>query len=493
MSDDNIQEVKLEVTEETRIVEIPKFKVSVFKSIIKNVTRYCKYLKLPLPEVKSLGEKSYYVLNKRIAINGTSYIMNNTVTDNYEEIKTELKKHDNVNGFNPCTIISQEVEVFEINIIEEVKPENEWEILGVIDHVESLVISAPNKQIPHELIPHNLSDSSNCDHCHTKRQRNKTMFVQNKDTHETKQVGGTCIRYYLGYDYERILTLITELDLFRTDFGESGGWDDEDWYDGFGGGYYNPEDEIVSVSDSVKYFFWFVKNKGYTSKASAERFNMNNTDGREKNSTSQDITQYLRYINVPPRGGSSRDAKDAMEEWMEDNKKYQDIIKKASNEYYDIMKKFIEERYRDNNFLVNSRNFFITGGVKIKHLRYVISTCSMYWGMKLAEDAKNVKKEETLKSNFVGEVGEKVPLLNLTIQNISGFEGSFGWTNIYRLTDDKGNIFTKFGTINPRFITDDSEVTEIEKGAIVSFTAEIKKHDTYRDAKQTVLGRLSKI
>ena len=38
---------------------------------------------------------------------------------------------------------------------------------------------------------------------------------------------------------------------------------------------------------------------------------------------------------------------------------------------------------------------------------------------------------------------EKEKLENLTIQNVSGFEGSFGWTNIYRLTDDKGKWIGK--------------------------------------------------
>jgi len=491
---DKKHEMKLEVTEESKVIEVPKFQVSVFESLLKNIKRYCKYLKLPQPEVKELGTKSYYALTRRYP-DGTTSTLKGTITDNYDEIKKNREDRTDSNGFNSYSIISQEVEVYEINIIEEVKPDNDWEIQGVIDHTEGIITSAPNKQVPFKLIPSNLNDSTHCDHCNTKRFRNKTIFVKNTDTNDIKRVGGSCIRYYLGYDYERILKIITTLNLFNQTFSTSGGWGDEDWYDGFGGRrYYDPEDDVVDVKDVVKYFFWFVQNKGYTSKSAADKWNeKNGSNGKEKSSTSQNLYEYLRYIYVPPTPGHSNDAKEAMDRWMNDNNKFHEILKKAPTEFFKIMKKFIDERYKDNNFLVNTRNFFNNGSVKIKHIKYIVSACSMYWGMKLAEDRKNEKTKEYKKSEFVGQVGEKTPLENLTIQNISGFEGSFGWTSIYRMTDSKGNIYTKFGTINPRFITKDSPVTDIEKGAVVSFTAEIKKHDTYKDIKQTTLGRLSKI
>jgi hypothetical protein len=488
---DKKHEMKLKVTEGKKIIEVPKFQVSVFNSLLKNITRYCKYLKLPQPEVKELDNKTYYAIQRRNP-DGTVSVLRGTITDNFDEIKSNIDKRDN--KYKSFSIISQDVNVYEINIVEEIKPENEWEILGVIDHNDGIITSAPNKQVPFKLIPNNLHDSSDCDHCNTKRFRNKTIYVKNTKNGEIKRVGGTCIRYYLGYDYERILNIITNLNLFNSTFSDvGGGWDDDDWFGGFGGRSYNPEDEVVGVNEVVKYFFWFVENKGYTSKAAAERYNAKVEDEyKHKNSTSQDITKYLRYIYVMPIGGG-KDAQRHFEIWENDVKEFNEIIKKAPTGYLNKVKKFINDNYKDNNFLVNSRNFFNSGSVTIKHLRFVVSACSMYWGMKLAEDRRNEKTKELKKSEYVGEVGEKTPLKNLTIQSVSGFEGSFGWTNIYRLTDDNGNIYTKFGTINPRFINDDSPVTDISKGAIVSFTAEIKKHDTYKDIKQTVLGRLSKI
>jgi len=491
---DKKHEMKLEVTEQKKVIEVPKFKVSVFDSLLKNIKRYCKYLKLPQPIVKEMGDKSYYALSRRNPMHGTTDTLKSTITDNYDEIKKKLEEHTDSNGLTNCSIISQEVEVYEIDIIEEVKPDNDWEIQGVIDHNDGIITSAPNKQVPFKLVPNDLTDSSHCDHCNSKRFRNKTIFVKNTDTNEIKRVGGSCIRYYLGYDYERILKIITQLNLFNDNFGRpGGGWDDDEWFGGFGGRY-DPENEIVDVKEVVSYFFWFVTNKGYTSKAAADRWNAKvGYDGSQKESTSQSIADYLRYIYVPPIGGFGSESKDAMDRWQREADEYKEALKNAPKGYFQKVKKFINANYKENNFLINSRNFFNSGGIKIRSLRFVVSACSMFWGMKLAEDRKNEKTKEFKKSNFVGEVGEKTPLENLTIQNISGFEGSFGWTNIYRMTDEKGNIYTKFGTINPRFITKDSPVTDISKGAVVSFTAEIKKHDTYKETKQTTLGRLSKI
>jgi len=469
-----------------KIIEVPKFQESVFISLLKNIKRYCKYLKLPTPIVNDLPDKTYFVIQRHY-FEGKSLFVNSTMTDNYDDVKRYKEDRPKQN----LTIVSQDVSVKEIEIVEEIKPENEWEILGVLDHEEGLIISAPNKQVPYDRVPKNLHDSSNCDHCHTKRFRNKTIFVENQDTKEIKCVGGTCIRYYLGYDYEKIMNIITQLNMFKNYFGDGGGgWGDDDWFDGFGGKRYNPEDDITDVKDIVKYFMYWVNVKGYLSKAGAER---QNTGERTILSTSEIINRDLHYIYCPPIGGSSRDAKDAMEEWEEDYKAYSKIISKGDDKYFDLVKDFIEERYKENNFLLNSRNFFISGGVKIKQMKYIISTCSMFWGMKLSNDIRNQKTKELAKSEFVGTIGEKEKLENLIVKNVSGFEGSFGWTNVYRLADENGNIFTKFGTINQRFLTEDSPTEDIEQGAIVSFTAEIKKHDTYRDTKQTILGRLSKI
>ena len=486
IKENNEEKVELKYTIGTKIVEISKNKLSTFESLMKNIKRYCKGIGLPQPIVKDTGDKTYFAINYN-GHNDRYIVVQDSITSDYKVVQKQLDDLSSKNPKRQYNIISQDVSVFEITIIDEVKPDNEWEILGVINHEEGIIISAPNKQVPFNLIPTDLQGACDCDHCNTHRRRNKTIYVKNTTTNEIKRVGGSCIKYYLGYDYDKVLNIISQLNLFSTSYGNFGdSYDESDW-DGYGGGHGRGMVKIIDVDEIIKYFFWYVRNHGYISKATAEKYNENNPEKSPKYSTSNNITQFIEYISEPPRG------RDGYAEWQEERTKYNEIISTYSDEYYALIQKFIDERYQENNFLVNSRNFFNAGGVPSSKVKYVVSACSMYYGMKMAEDAKNAVNKEKQKSEHVGVVGEKIALTNLTITGISGYNSDFGWVNVYRLKDEKGNLFTKFGTINERFITKESTIKNVEVDAIVSFTAEIKKHDVYNGTNQTVLGRLSKL
>lgn len=486
------KELKLDYTITKRVVEISNFRLNGFEKLMKNIKRISKYLGLPAPKMTDLGTKMYYGIKRcdraTIGLYEEYSLDHSTITTDYNMVKKIAKPVD--------MIVQEEVNVFEIEIIEEIIPDNEWRILGVIDHTEGIIKSAPNRTVPFNLIPSDLEGSCDCDHCNTKRRRNKTIYVENTDNNEIKRVGGTCIKYYLGYDYEKVLGFITVLNLFNeSDFG-FGGWDESEG--DFGGRYIDYADSLVDVSEVVKYFFWFVNNKGYTSKAAANAYNekVAQNDGHgSKESTSDTIKDYIELLNTPPQQGKYYE--EDLKFQREEISKFNEIIKTYTNDNFEIIQNFIEERYMENNFLVNSRNFFNNGVVKIKHLKFVLAACSMYYGLKMAEERKKQQNEAFAKageaSTHVGTVGEKSQLINLKITNVSGFDSGYGWTNIYKLEDEKGNIYTKFGKLNEKFITPESEVKDLEKGAILSFTSDIKKHDEYKGVKQTIIGRISKL
>ena len=58
------------------------------------------------------------------------------------------------------------------------------------------------------------------------------------------------------------------------------------------------------------------------------------------------------------------------------------------------------------------------------------------------------------------------------------------------MKDDKGNLFSKFGQINDRFIVSDHE--EVEIGSKVKFRATIKQHREFNDEKINVISTLAK-
>lgn len=101
--------------------------------------------------------------------------------------------------------------------------------------------------------------------------------------------------------------------------------------------------------------------------------------------------------------------------------------------------------------------------------------------------AESVQK--IIPSNWVGEVGEKVPV-ECEIILVKEISNKWGDTFLYEMKDAKGNIFSKFGQINNRFIVSDHD--EVEIGSKVKFRATIKQHREFNNEKINVISTLAK-
>jgi hypothetical protein len=77
----------------------------------------------------------------------------------------------------------------------------------------------------------------------------------------------------------------------------------------------------------------------------------------------------------------------------------------------------------------------------------------------------------------------------LTVTSIRTMNTAFGISYIYNMVDENNNQFIKFGTINDRYLV---KGDKIEKGSILKFNTDIKKHNDYNGNKQTIIGRVSK-
>ena len=92
---------------------------------------------------------------------------------------------------------------------------------------------------------------------------------------------------------------------------------------------------------------------------------------------------------------------------------------------------------------------------------------------KVAEDQSNVN------SDWVGEVGDHIKKVQVTLKSKRSFYGKFGLTNVYTFQDDKENIYTWFTTVEMTKAVND----------VFFLKGTIKKHDEYNGTKQTVLTR----
>lgn len=81
-------------------------------------------------------------------------------------------------------------------------------------------------------------------------------------------------------------------------------------------------------------------------------------------------------------------------------------------------------------------------------------------------------------SEYVGEVGERLRNLTAIYKSSRGFDGKFGWTNIYtfQVGEDILVWFTQKELV-------------LSKGKVIDLTGTVKKHEEFRGVKTTQLSR----
>lgn len=82
-------------------------------------------------------------------------------------------------------------------------------------------------------------------------------------------------------------------------------------------------------------------------------------------------------------------------------------------------------------------------------------------------------------SEWIGEEKEKLVELPVVLHKRTGFQGQFGWTNVYTFLYDDKDIVTWFT----------SKDIEFAEGDSVYLSATIKERSMYNDEKQTLITR----
>lgn len=138
------------------------------------------------------------------------------VTDNLVHIKANIeklvKRANKLQVAPPIVTYSEErlfyvgenkyLSLTDVEIINPViKLNDEWELAATIERYEAgnMVNCVPSlsDRLPTDL---RTKEINICDHCQTKRRRNKYIVVSNSNTNELKIVGSTCVKDFLGHD-----------------------------------------------------------------------------------------------------------------------------------------------------------------------------------------------------------------------------------------------------------------------------------------------------
>lgn len=99
-----------------------------------------------------------------------------------------------------------------------------------------------------------------------------------------------------------------------------------------------------------------------------------------------------------------------------------------------------------------------------------------------APEKAPVEEKPVSTSEWVGEVGKRLTGLKLTVVFVKNIESEWGVSTIHKMKDVDGNMFTWF-----------SSSKTLELGKSYSMNGTVKKHEEFRDEKQTTLTRCMKI
>ncbi len=122
-------------------------------------------------------------------------------------------------------------------------------------------------------------------------------------------------------------------------------------------------------------------------------------------------------------------------------------------------------------------NSFLTD-LAAKVVAYRILTDRQLEAAATSIQRKKERDAEGAASEYVGEIKERIEF-EAEVIGVYGTEGHYGHTDIVKFKDADRNMFTWFA----------SDYTNLERGDRISIKGTVKKHDNFRDVKQTVLTR----
>jgi len=312
-----------------------------------------------------------------------------------------------------------------------------WRLLGVIDHTMRhpdlgyLVRSIDEASIPDEY----RTRLPACDHCQTIRNRKRTFIVQSEDG-ETRQVGGQCLKDYLGrinpeslarYYYDLISLSTGEADI---DFGLD-------------------QATALVLEGYLARVASVIRTDGWVSRrAASERFVCSTATAA-----------------LPPAMGD-----DDLEITVDDRKAAREALEWARTDLPEIA---AGDDYLTNLAIVCSQSFISYREVGIA--ASLIPTWRRHTG---ADVLGNGQKAEAARSEFQGEIGERITR-ELMVKRRLAFSSDYrpGPFYIHILNDLDGNIYVW------------RTHKELLEGHLYEVTGTVKAHEYYRAIRQTVLTR----
>ena len=273
-----------------------------------------------------------------------------------------------------------------------------------------------------------------CEHCNQERMRNNT-FVLRHDSGETKQVGRTCLKDFLGHQSAEHMAGVASntWEVFREASGD-------DFLGGEDGGanahYIDTKNYLSHVAADMRQFGWI-------SRAAAE-------DSGKMSTADSAMARMRSGQPVSPEDAAQADA---ARTWIQT---------------------MPADKSGGNDFLHNISVVARSEGITRHELGLAAAIVRAY--QKDQEESR--AKVDTLPSAYQGTIGQRGKFPGLTLNAVIPIEGYYGMTYLHHFSDADGNQFKWFASVNAMSV-----------GQTYDIDATVKGHEEYKGTRQTVLTR----
>lgn len=323
-----------------------------------------------------------------------------------------------------------QVEVIDIELSNTIIRANGWTVAAHVEHMDGghnvVTPIGYTGEIPADW----YTVPGNCDHCNSRRLRAKTYIVEHDG--EYKQVGTSCLKEYTGISPELAIMWAQVQEMVVLD-----DMDSESLHSIFGGSIpsvYSVVEVVALAIDSITEF-------GYC-KADSQK-------------PTKDRIWKMLNEHIEPTPEAKIKAIAACE--------YAATYEGTFSGMGDI--------------ILNVKAIVLSEYCKYKHFGRLV-----YLPIAVEREQEHIAKAEARaieaeKSDYVGNIGERITIEVSSGQLVSSFETQYGVTRVYRFSDLQGNAMTWFASKG------------IELNGITKVTGTIKEHSEYNGEKQTILTR----
>lgn len=313
-----------------------------------------------------------------------------------------------------------------------------WEFVARVDYMENGVVAAvsPAPSFEGTIPAIYWKNGPECDQCHSHRYRKNTYIVRNIEAGEFKQVGGECLKDFLGHPNPRqyagyldnLIALFNEAEEMSGDEDERSGRRKVELF---------PVREILLRAHSL------IRVLGY--KSSSENLS----------------TKALTFMFLNPY--RNKDQQEFVDELRAKGCEVNDVDKQKTDELIEWGKTIPEDT--PDNYLRNIKNLLQFEFAKLEHIGYLAS--AFLAKKRQDENWEKKEKKEKKESGFVGSIGQKI-LVYVTFDTKRSIETMYGRSTMYIFKDGSGNKYTMFST--------SESLTEILEGEEIILFATIKEH-----------------